>query len=178
MKKKQVIAGIVILAAVLTISIVFIKNQKGGRDILKKESGYVENVTEKEPEYIEIEKTEVSYEKWLAASVIISIAMDYPDFELNEIYIVSENKVNERMNSEGIFVTYQTEGEKKCVYSKPINSARKKTGTFDIYSEYLKYATYEEREVESIDLEKYHSIEIENMNTLIEQLGRVTKYMN
>lgn len=129
-----------------------------------------------ESEYVDIDQVEAPYEHWLIAAVVTSISMDYPDFELQKTYISGETSVEQHLESEGVYVSFISSGEEKCIYSKPIDKLRSEEGTFDIFAEYIGYATYDE--VEKVDLEKYKETNVDNMGVLIEQLVRVTKYMN
>lgn len=144
----------------------------------QQERNQIEKMQVEEPEYIDVEHVDAPYEHWLAAAVMISVSMDYPDFELQKIYMSGETDIECLNESAGVYVTYITGGEEKCVFSKPIDALRNEEGTFDIYAEYIGYATYDEISIGEIDNTNFETIEIENIGTLIEQLERVSKYMN
>ena len=131
-----------------------------------------------EADYVEYDRVDAPYEHWLAATVITGISMENPDFELGEIYAAEETSLEEAQNSEGIYVVFTSDGEENCVYSAPLEEARTEAGTTDITSNVIGFASFEEVTVDSIDTSKYHVIEIEDLNTIIEQSERVTVYTN
>ena len=131
-----------------------------------------------EADYVEYDRVDAPYEHWLAAAVITGISMENPDFELGEIYAAEETSLEEAQNSEGIYVVFTSDGEENCVYSSPLEEARTEAGTTDITSAVIGFASFEKVTVDSIDTSKYHVIEIEDLNTIIEQSERVTVYTN
>lgn len=196
---KKVMIGIGVLCLMLAVSIIGLRKQKEDEgieetsqvtdieslgdlqpnekvDVKDEESSTEEN--KEEAEYIEIDHVDAPYEHWLAATVITSISMDYLDFELKEVYAVRKTDMDSYLESPGVYVTFTSEDTLKCIYSKPISEQRQEPGTFDIFAEYVGYATYDEISVEEIDKEAVEMLQIENLNLLIEQLERVTKYMN
>lgn len=118
------------------------------------------------------------YEHWLAAAVITGISIEYPDFELGEIYAVGETNLEEAEKSEGIYVVFTSSGEEKCVYSVPLDEARSEAGAVDITSSVIGFASFEVTSVDSIDVSRYNVIEIEDLNTMIEQSEQVAVYTN
>lgn len=208
MKKKRVMIGVGVICFILIVSIIGIKELKETSQMtdtefleelqsnenveVKDEKSFIEDVgiEDKESieeqevenkgkaEYIEIEQVDAPYEHWLAATVITSISMDYLDFELKEVYAVGKTNMDNYLESSGVYVTFTSEDALRCIYSKPISEQRQEPGTFDIFAEYVGYATYDEISVEEFDLEAVKVLQIEDLNLLIEQLERVTKYMN
>lgn len=174
-RKKIFFAVVVAMAVCLLAAGVFLtkkKEQMAERTAVKKEE------EESVPEYVEVERLDAPYEYWLAAAAITCISMNEPDFSEDRIYIAGETENGKRMESQGIYVTYQSEGEAKCVQVKPIEEARTEAGTKDLYSEMTGYASYEETEETAINRDVFHVVEIEDMNTLIGQSEKVTLYGN
>ena len=170
-KRKAILMVFILLLLIIIIAIVI-----GLITRKKKNEKLNEIVSAPEVEYVDIEQVEAPYEHWLAAAVVTSISMDYPDFELQKIYLSGETALEQYMESEGVCVSFITSGEEKYIHSKPIEKLRDEEGTFDIFAEYIGYATYDE--MENVDFEQYQESNIDNMGVLIEQLVRVTKFMN
>lgn len=134
---------------------------------------------EPEPYVEEYERADADYEQWLAASVITCISMNTPDFELEEVYASTQTTVNDRMSSQGIYVTYQSGGETLCIQAKPLEQGRSgQAGTKDVYSELTGYASYDEVSADAIDKSQWHTVDLQDLNTLIEQSERVVLYEN
>ena len=168
MNRKKLVIGEVVLLILLAIALaVVIKTRTEKKEIKENEANYVE-----------YERVEAPYEHWLAAAVITSISMDYLDFELENIYIASETEMDNYTESKGVYVTFISENTSKCIFSIPISELRSEPGSFDIFADYIGYATYDEIDISKINEQEYHAVEIKETNTLIEQLERVTKYMN
>lgn len=134
---------------------------------------------ELEPHVEDYERADADYEQWLAASVITCISMNTPDFELEEVYASTQSTIDDRMNSQGIYVIYQSGGETLCIQSKPLEQGRSgQAGTKDVYSELTGYASYEEVSADTIDVSQWHTVDMQELNTLIEQSERVVLYEN
>lgn len=145
-------------------------NQKSGQQLNSENH-------ELEPYVEEYERVDADYEQWLAASVITCISMNTPDFELGEIYAYTQTTVENKMESQGIYVTYQSEGKTLCIQAKPLEQERiGEAGTKDLYSEITGYASFDEVSVDTIDTSMWNIVEMGNLNTLIEQSERVTLY--
>lgn len=160
-----------LLLAVLAVILL----KTGGKQEEKKEH---KDSSAPEANYVEYDRVEAPYEHWLAAAVITGISMEQPDFELGDVYAAGETSLEEAEESEGIYVVFVSDGEEKCVYSEPLEEARSEAGTTDITSGVIGTASFEEVSVDNIDTSRYHVIEIEDLNTLIEQSEQVTVYTN
>ena len=169
-KRKAILMTLILLLIIIIAIVIGLIARK------KKNEKLNEIVNAPEVEYVGIEQVEAPYEHWLAAAVVTSVSMDYPDFELQKIYLSGETALEQYMESEGVCVSFITSGEEKYIHSKPIEKLRDEEGTFDIFAEYIGYATYDE--IENVDFEKYQESNVDNMGVLIEQLVRVTKFMN
>lgn len=180
MKKKTrkrviVILVIILIVLVALAAVLFVRRMGKTEDSVPDTK-----VEEQAPEakYVEYERADAPYEHWLAAAVVTGISMDYPDFELEGIYATGETELEQCSNSEGIYVIFASSGEKKCIYAAPLDAARTETGTKDIASDVIGYASYEEVSVDSMDVSRYQGIEIEDLDTLIGQSEQVTVYAN
>lgn len=138
-----------------------------------------DNQTGPAPQYTEQVRAEAPYEHWLAAAVLTGISMNSPEFQLEGIYIASETDAGSPMDSQGVYVTYTADGTERCVYSRPLRQGRtEEPGTRDIEVGGFGMATYEEVSPDSMDRSVFQEASIEDINTLIEQLGRVTVFDN
>ncbi len=146
-------------------------------------SGDTENIDTEEqssnPEpaaELELETQEdAPYEHWLAAAVVSGISMYYPDFESVIYYTDGTTELPESNESRGIYVTFTSGGEQICVYASPLQEERTETGTVDIYSEVIGYATFDFVDETDIPAE-YTEMTVENMNDLIAQSVRIMLY--
>lgn len=176
-RKATIIFLIIICVLLLTVLGIVLLKAVGKQE---EKADYSDNQEDSAPEadYVEYDRVDAPYEHWLAAAVITGISMENPDFELGEIYAAEETSLEEAQNSEGIYVVFTSDGEENCVYSAPLEEARTEAGTTDITSNVIGFASFEEVTVDSIDTSKYHVMEIEDLNTIIEQSERVTVYTN
>lgn len=177
-KRQTVIAAVactavVILAIALTVFFLFQKNGNQGADTLDSETH------ELNPHVEEYERMDADYEQWLAASVITCISMNSPDFELEEVYASTRTAPDNKMESQGIYVIYRSGEESKCIQAKPLEHGRTgQAGTKDVYSELTGYASFDEVSADVIDTSLWHNVDVQDINTLIEQSERVTLYEN
>lgn len=165
-----IVAGIVLVLAIVLVWFFMQRPDQG------EEEGATHELN---AHYEDYERIDASYEEWLSAAVITSISMNTPDFELGKIYTATETTLDNKSESQGVYVTYQTAGEMKCIQSVPLEAGRSnETGTRDIYTDVIGYATYDEVAADSIDTTVWQSIETADLNTLIEQSERVVLYDN
>ena len=128
--------------------------------------------------YENYEKEEASYEEWLVAATLTSIAMNYFDFSNESFYIASNNDLNGKKNSLGIYIVFTSGGEELCVKAQPLEKARTESGTKDIYSATTGYASFEIVSKDTLDMSVYKATKIKDLNTLIQQLEQVVLYEN
>ena len=129
------------------------------------------DVVEEEPAPSEneiVEKADASYERWLAAGVVVGVSLQYPEFEFTGIYLAPEN--------ESVYVVFECGGEEIAIHSKPIEEERTEAGTKDLYTEDLGYASFDEVDVESIAKDECETVEIDELSELISQSMLVTVY--
>lgn len=130
----------------------------------------LETKEEEIPQKAEIkEKADATESEWLSAAVVIAISMQYPEFEIEEIYISMED-IKET------YVVFNTGGKQVAIHSKELSEERKEAGTKDIYAEGLGFATFDEVSVSGIKTNDMDTIAIEELNDLIAQSLLVSVY--
>lgn len=168
-KNKYVIAGVLLVLILLAGIIVTVIKTNEKEDT----EGNAENSI---PGYEVYERVDAPYEHWLAAAVISGISTEYPDFILEQILVKEETTLADYENSSGIYVIFTAEGEQKCIYSVPIDSERTESGTTDVMSTVIGYATFDFVSLQELDMSEFREMEVDDLNTLIEQSELVTIY--
>lgn len=133
-------------------------------------------VIEGKTEFKVREKAEASYEKWLAAEMIIAISLQYSEYEFKEIYLASDTELSNYMSSEGVYIILNINEEEIAFQAKPIAYEREILGTIDLYTEDLGFAAFEEIAVENIDTKNLVSVELDELSDLISQSILVSIY--
>lgn len=185
--KKTVTVMSICLGILMAIAVALVVIEKKD-DLQTDVSGEIQNVetdqselevVEEEPvqsENIIVEKAEASYEKWLAASMVVGVSLQYSEFEFTGIYLASENELGNYSNSEGVYITFASAGEEITIHSKPLEGERTKVGTKDLYTEELGFASFDEVEEDSFDKEKCVTVEMSELSELISQSVLVSVY--
>ena len=88
------------------------------------------------------EKT-ASYEEQLAALTLFGLSMEYPDFSLSGIYAASAVDLAQKETSKGIYVVFESFGEKLTLHVYPLAGERTDIGTRDLYAAELGYAAFD-----------------------------------
>lgn len=136
-------------------------------------------VVEEEPVQSEntmVEKEEASYERWLAAGMVVGVSLQYPEFEFTGIYLASESELDNSDESKGAYVVFECGGEEIALHSKPMEGERTEAGTKDLYTEELGFATFDEIALENIEKDECIAIEMDELSELIRQSVLVTVY--
>ena len=107
------------------------------------------------------------YEDWLASAIIIGISMQYSDYEFLGIYTGSETPVGYHQESEGAYVIFMGDGEKRAIQSFPLDGERDDKGTVDLYVPAIGYATYEHIDPENIPVGSLKVRTLEDLEHLI-----------
>lgn len=176
-RKIAIIALVIILIALVALLAVLVIKDMGKKGTDTTESSVEEQAPE--AKYVEYDRVDAPYEHWLAAAVVTGISMDYPDFELEGIYAAGETELEQAGSSEGVYVIFTSNGERKGIRAVHLDGPRTaEAGTKDITSDVIGYASYEEVSPDSMDVSGYQTVEIEDLNTLIGQSERVTVYTN
>ena len=84
-----------------------------------------------------------SYEEYLSALSLFALSMEYPDFQLQDIYAASSVTMANKANSQGIYVFFDSMGESLCARVTPIAAERSESGTLDLFANELGYAAFE-----------------------------------
>lgn len=122
------------------------------------------------------ERIEASYEQWLAASMVVAISMYYTDFEITGIYLTGENAVENKNLSQGVFLSFVSNGSEVTVCSMPLEDERTVEGTLDIGTADLGLATFDVVEGVADSVGDYRKVEVEDLGDLISQSLLVTIY--
>lgn len=138
------------------------------------------NVTN-EDEKIDVQitnKEDAPYEHWLASAIVMSLSMYEDQFDVQHIYYSDETKLENKMESKGVYVIYEVDGETFCKYSKPLNEENKEKGSINLYTKDLGFSTYESIETNMKNFSSYEEINITKLEKLISQSMLVSLYEN
>lgn len=149
------------------------------QEMVSEEAEGLNTVIEEKPQDVLVEeKKEASYEQWLAGGMVVAISMEFPEFELMDIYLAGETDVSNKDDSEGVYVIFNTEGERLMAHSKSIAEERDVQGATDLYTEYLGFATFDLVEANVEKLQGYKRIELDELQELISQSLLVSIYQH
>ena len=177
-QKRSLIAVIVIVLLILVTAalVLFLwLNRNDGENADNGQSSSAEEAQDTGSSIELEERTDASYERWLAAAVLTGISMEYPDFESVSFYFANETDLSDKASSAGIYVTFTVNGEEKCIRSLPLEAERNDAGTRDLSSEVINFASFDEVSASEIPAE-YSAVEIADINELIMQSARVMVY--
>lgn len=122
------------------------------------------------------QKTDASYERWLAAAMITAVSFQYPGFEIKNIYLTEETDMARKNESMGVYVTFSSDAETRTIYAKPLEKERVETGTIDLYTMDLGFATFDIVNIEDIDTSRMQTVGTEALTELISQSMLVSLY--
>ena len=125
-----------------------------------------------------IEKKEATYEKWLAAAMVVAVSLEEEEFEIEHIYFYSENSLNDLEKSEGVYLIYESSGNTICLYSSPLAEERKEKGLKNLYTKDLGFATFDYVDENTKDFSDWREIQVEELEELILQSMLVSIYEN
>lgn len=123
-----------------------------------------------------VQRTDAEYEKWLAAAMIICVSMEYPDFEPEGVYAASSTAMEDKFDSEGVYIAFTSGGERIVIHSKALEGERSATGTTDISSEAIGFASFDRVDPSSVDFSAMVEFVLDDMNDLISKSILVTIY--
>lgn len=123
-----------------------------------------------------IQQAEAEYEKWLGASLLICVSMEYPDFELEGIYAASATDMEDKLSSDGAYIVFTSGGTRMAIHSVALEAERTEPGTCDISTEAIGYATFDRVDPASIDVEAMEPLALEELSELISQSLLVSIY--
>ena len=165
-KKDRTKRGLILLLVVAAAAVLIALFVGGNRSVHEPEAPNVEI----------IERADASYERWLAAGMVTAISMQYPAFEINGIYLASETEMSDKISSAGATVVFSSSGESYAVQSRPLSDERTETGTIDLYTKDLGFATFDPIDPASVDSTDKIQGEIEGLEELIAQSILVSLY--
>ena len=118
----------------------------------------------------------ISYEYYLAASVFTGIHMEYQNPIISGIYSKSETSIANCSESAGVYITFENEGSKHCIYSMPLFD---KPDIYDgnyLYTENFGYASFDEIDYNSFSETNMTALDVEVVCSLIPELNMLTVY--
>lgn len=174
-------AGVALLAVIALIAILAgSKPSKGpgsdGGGEQSSEQEKLEEVNEDPQEIIVSERSDASYERWLAASAVLALSIRYGDYDIEAIYLTGDHSIEEKMESDGVYILLQIEGTPQCVHAKPLNAERKEAGTVDLSSADMGFSTFDMIDPSSIDTSLFTEVRMEELGDLISQSVLVSVY--
>lgn len=170
-KKKYIlvaVVGIIIGCWIASLKIYDNFEEKGTVENSKDVGSYEETEV--------IKRKEASYEEWLAAGMVTAISMRYPEFELEGIYLTAKTELSEKEESNGVYVIFYNDEMKMAIYSKPLAEERNESGTIDLYTKDLGFATFDEVSANEIQIVEYIDLQQEDLKDLIKQSLLVSLY--
>jgi hypothetical protein len=129
-----------------------------------------------QPTVVIVQQADAEYEKWLAATMVMCVSMEYPDFELEAIYAASATALDNKFDSQGAYIVFTAGGNRICIHSKALEAERTAPGTKDISSETIGYATFDQLDPNSVDFSSFEKIDLEDLTELFAQSLLVSIY--
>lgn len=124
------------------------------------------------------QQEEASYERWLSAGMVVGLSMNYPDFQLQGIYITGETALEDRMSSGGACILFTSGGEALALRSTPLEAERKTPGTIDLSSQTIGFATFDVTDASAVDTAGMTAVDVAELSELIAQSMLVSLYWN
>lgn len=172
-KQKRIVMILCMVLAVLLLALcgIFIWKHSG-------QARQAENVTsgEKKGKTEITERKDADYEKWLAAGMVAAVSMQYPDFEVSEIYLASSVEINEKSKSQGVYIVFHTDSQTIALHSEPLENERTEEGSVDLYTRDLGFATFDKVNIEEIDVSGFDTVSMESLEDRISQSVLVSVY--
>ena len=129
-----------------------------------------------QPTVVIVQQADAEYEKWLAATMVMCVSMEYPDFELEAIYAASATALDNKFDSQGAYIVFTAGGSRFCIHSEALEAERTAPGTKDISSETIGYATFDQLDPNSVDFSSFEKIDLEDLTELFVQSLLVSIY--
>lgn len=118
---------------------------------------------------------EKTYEEHLGALTLFALSMEYPDFSLQGTYTATAVTIANKEASDGIYVLFESMGEKFCVHVYPIAQERTEVGTLDLFAAELGFAAFDLLE-EAPKTEGLTALEAQSFSQLLSDLNSVSVY--
>ena len=165
---------IIIIAIIVFAMMNFSDENNTGSD--SSANGTIEDETEESYQIEIVEKSDASYERWLAAGMVTAVSMQYPDFEIEGIYLTGETDPADKMQSGGAYVIFTADGTETAVQSTPLEAERTDAGTTDLYTRDLGFATFDVVDPAQIDTGACVAVSMDELEELISQSLLVSLY--
>lgn len=123
-----------------------------------------------------VERPDAEYEKWLSAAMIVCVSMEHPDFALEGVYAASATTLKDKYDSAGVYIVFSSGGTRMALHSKAISEERTASGTKDISTEIIGFATFDRVDPAALNLASMEQLELEELSELISQSLLVSVY--
>lgn len=160
-------------------------NNKNENDLTNNQNDEIKNdSTENDKETIDtpnldvFEKKDAYYEEWLAAAMCMSLTFYEDEFEILNIYYKTKTKLEDKMDSEGVYLIYKNSEGTICLHSSPLEKECTEEGVTNLYSQDVGFNTYEKLSVKKINFANYEEFEIDSLSKIISQSVLVSLYEN
>ena len=131
--------------------------------------------TESSSEVLQEPEAGKTYEDYLCALTLYALSMEYPDFQLQESYALSEIAPANKNYSEGAYVMFESMGENLCVHVYPLAEERTEAFTRDIYTAELGFVAFDILE-EAPNTENLLPLDAAIFSQLLSELSSVSIY--
>jgi len=123
-----------------------------------------------------VQRADAEYEKWLGAALVVCVSMEHPDFELEGVYAASATALEEKFSSDGAWILFSSGGSRMAIHAVPLKEERTESGTSDISTEAIGFATFDRVDPGAVDLASMEQLPVEELGELIEQSLLVSIY--
>lgn len=126
--------------------------------------------------YVTVPQIEASYEQWLAATMMFPVYQQYLDVVPLGVYTLTESTLSDYSASQGVFIHFRSGSEEVIIRSVPLTAERTESGTTDLYSAKLGYATFDRVVMNPEELMMMTQLDMDGVMALIEYTGLVYLY--
>ena len=131
-----------------------------------------------QPTDVIVQQADAEYEKWLSAAMIVCVSMEYPDFELEGVYAASATALTDKFSSDGAYIVFTSGGTRMAIHAKALAGERTERGTMDISTETIGFATFDQVDPASVNLDALEQLELNELSELIAQSLLVSIYLH
>lgn len=137
-----------------------------------------EIVTKPDSNVVEVEKEIATFEQWLASAMLIALTLYEEDVQVEKILCNSECTIEDKFESAGVYIFYKTNGEDACIYANALEEERDFEGKVDLHTSELGFTSFDKVEINQNELNEWNEIEMDMLDSLIEQSLLVSIYEN
>lgn len=127
---------------------------------------------------VTVPELEATYEQWLAAAMFRAAMQQAVSFVPLGAYTLTETDLSDPSASQGVFFHFVYDGQEMVIRSVPIAEKRTDTGTSDLYTTRLGYATFDRVVMNPEELMMLKVLDLNELAPLIEHSGLVYLYSN